>query len=406
MNSLSKLLEPCTPEEFLASSWGRGFKHVRGGRGKFSALMPWPRLNELLAEHRFEPPRLRLMREGQPVPIANYIRHTTGGGKQRVNIPRLRVAEFTEHLRAGATLILDAVDELHTPLTRLASALELTFRERIQINLYAGWRTSHGFDLHWDEHDVFILQIAGRKRWRIYGETRPAPIANDIEPPPKPTHDPVWEDTLEDGDLLYIPRGFWHVAFPLDEPTLHLTVGIHRRNGLDLLRWLTERMRASEAFRRDLPRDATDDEQAAHAAQLRRELIARFDDQALTEFFREQDANAEPRPQLSLPFSATRALSPPSLDTVVRLAAPRPLAFDVDGDEMSFVCNRKRWRFDARSLSVLRPLDARRVCTVAELCEAARGVLVEKVVRAFVGELIAHGLVAVVDERVEEKAAR
>ncbi|HEX8161239.1 MAG TPA: cupin domain-containing protein [Pyrinomonadaceae bacterium] len=395
--NLARLLEPCAPEEFLASAWGRSFRHVRGARGKFSHLMPWPRLNDLLARHRFDSPRLRLTRDGKPVPASSYLRHATGG-RNRTPIPRLRAADLTSQLRDGATLVLDAVDELHAPLTALAESLELAFRERVQINLYAGWRTSRGFDLHWDDHDVFILQVAGRKRWRVYGETRPSPVANDAEPAPKPTRDPLWEDTLEDGDLLYMPRGWWHVAFPLDEPTLHLTVGVHKRTGLDLLRWLADDLRASETFRRDLPRDASPEEQSAHAERLRDELVARFDGDTLAEFFREQDANAEPRPRLSLPSSAATKLSRPPVGALVRLTAPRPLRFEVRGDGLSFSCNRKLWRFDARALPVLRHLDGRRACRVAELCAAARGELEECTVRTFVGELITHGLVAIVDE--------
>lgn len=396
--NLARLLEPCAPEEFLASAWGRTFAHIRGARGKFAHLMPWSRLADVLARHRFDSPRLRLMQEGKPVPVASYIRHATGG-RRKNSIPRLRPVELNAHLRAGATLVLDAVDELHAPLTELGAALELAFSEHVQINLYAGWRTSHGFDLHWDDHDVFILQVAGRKRWRVYAQTRPFPVANDIERAPKPTRDPLWEDTLEDGDLLYIPRGFWHVAFPLDEPTLHLTVGIHKRNGLDLLRWMTEGLRASETFRRDLPRDASPAEQAAHVESLRRELCERFDSSLLINFFRAQDADAEPRPRLSLPVGASRevgALLPH--DARVRLTAPRPLDFSVRGDEVSFACNKKEWRFDARALTVLRPLNAHRASSVAGLCEAARDVLDERTVRALVGELILHGLLAIVDE--------
>jgi hypothetical protein len=395
--NLARLLEPCAPEEFLASSWGRDFRHVRGRAGKFSRLMPWSRLNDLLARHRLDSPRLRLTREGKPVPASSYLRHATGG-RAKTPIPRLRAADLTSQLRDGATLVVDAVEELHAPLTALAESLELAFRERVQINLYAGWRTSHGFDLHWDDHDVFILQVAGRKRWRVYGETRPSPITNDVEPAPKPTGDALWDDTLEDGDLIYIPRGWWHVASPLDEPTLHLTVGVHKRTGLDLLRWLSDDLRASEIFRRDLPRDASPAEQAAHAGRLRGELLARFDGDTLVNFFREQDANAEPRPRLSLPFSAATKLSRPSTGALVRLIAPRPLDFDVRGGELSFSCNKKCWRFDARALSILRYLDARRACRVAELCEAARGEIEESTVQTFVGELILHGLVAIVDE--------
>jgi ribosomal protein L16 Arg81 hydroxylase len=397
LEHLARLLEPCAPDEFLASAWGRDFMHVRGARAKFSRLMPWSRLNDLLARHRLDSPRLRLTREGKPVPASSYIRHATGG-RSKTPIPRLRATDLTSQLREGATLVLDAVEELHAPLTELAESLELIFRERVQINLYAGWRTSRGFDLHWDDHDVFILQVAGRKRWRVYGETRPSPISNDIEPATKPTGDALWENTLEDGDLLYIPRGWWHVAFPLDEPTLHLTVGVHKRTGLDLLRRLSEDLRASEIFRSDLPRDAPADERAAHVERLRDELVSRFDSDTLIKFFREHDANAEPRPRLGLPFSATTKLSRPAPDALVRLTAPRPLDFEIQGDELSFSCNKRRWRFDARALPILRTLDERRACRVAELCEAAGDGLEERTVRTFVGELILHGLVAIVDE--------
>ena len=106
--------------------------------------------------------------------------------------------------------------------------------------------------------------------------TRPFPLARDVETARKPEGVPLWEGTLEDGDLLYIPRGWWHVALPLNEPTLHLTVGIHNRTGLDLLGWLKERLREREDFRRDLPRFATRAEQAAHIESLRDQLLAEW----------------------------------------------------------------------------------------------------------------------------------
>ncbi|MFN2595811.1 MAG: cupin domain-containing protein [Pyrinomonadaceae bacterium] len=397
LKTLARLLEPCAPGEFLGASWGRAPRHVGGRAGKFAELMPWARLAGILSQHRLEPPRLRLTREGKPVSPSSYLRQTTNA-RSKSPVPRLRPTELTKLLRDGATLVLDAVEELHAPLAALASDLELAFREHVQINLYAGWRTSHGFDLHWDDHDVFILQVAGHKRWRVYGMTRAYTIANDIAPAPKPTGEPVWEGTLEDGDLLYIPRGFWHVAFPLDEPTLHLTVGVHKRTGLDLLRWLSDQMRASETFRRDLPRDASTEEQVAHVERLRGELVERFDLDAPARFFRAQDANAAPRPRLSFPLAAAKGFSQPPADAVVALTSPRPLGFQLSGDEVSFAANKKLWRFDARALEVLRPLEERRAARVAELCVEARGVLDERTVRALVGELILHGLVVIVDE--------
>ena len=356
-------------------------------------MLPWERLNEILRQHRLDFPRLRLMRDGKAVPVNSYLRHTSGA-RSKQPIPRLQPVKFTTQLRAGATLVLDAVHELYEPLEELAAELEYFFRERVQINSYAGWHTSRGFDLHWDDHDVFILQVTGRKRWSIYGETRPHPLTGDTDNP-RPTGAPLWEATLEDGDFLYIPRGFWHVAEPLDEPTLHLTVGIHKRTGIDLLNWLAGQLRASELFRRDLPRFAATQERAAHVERLGAELSEAWTANMLERYFSEQDAQAEPRAQLSLPWGATAEFLPADPNTRLRLCAPRPLDLKVADGVVEFCCQKKRWRFAAGALPVLSLLNEARVASVSELCEAAQGRPDEQTVRAFLRELLRHGLVAV-----------
>jgi hypothetical protein len=392
LESLAGMLEPNAPGEFLDSIWGVNFLHVRGRAGRFARMMPWGRLSEILSRQRLDFPRLRLVRDGKSLPVSSYLRHATGG-RQKTTIPRLKSAGLARELREGATLVLDAVDELSEPVEALAKGLELLFRERVQVNLYAGWQTSRGFDLHWDDHDVFILQVTGRKRWSVYGQTRPSPLVNDIEKAQKPGHAPLWEGTLEDGDLLYIPRGWWHVAVPLAEPTLHLTVGIHNRTGLDFLRWLSEALRACETFRRDLPRLATVSERAAHNARLREELLTAWDDSAIERYYEDLDARAEPRARVGLPWVAPDA-APPEACTVVRLLAPRPFRLEAAGGTVEFDSMGHRWRFAEDALPVLRALSERRACTVAELCEAARGRVQPETVRAFLVELSQQGFVA------------
>jgi hypothetical protein len=393
-NSLEKLLEPCLPAEFLASSWGKSYKHIRGWPGKFGDLLPWRQLNEILSRHRLDFPRLRLMRDGKRLETSSYLRHTTGG-RQKVSIPRLRSIPLTEHLREGATLVLDAVDELYGPLEELAQGLELCFREHIQINAYAGWQTSRGFDLHWDDHDVFILQVTGRKRWSVYGMTRPHPLARDLETGERPAHAPLWEETLVDGDFLYIPRGWWHVAMPLAEPTLHLTVGIHNRTGIDLLHWLADRLRSSESFRRDLPRLSDNAERAAHLQRLRAELLAEWDAGLLDKYDADLDGQALPRAQLSLPWSASAEILPASNDALVRWTTPRPVDLRVEAGVIEFTSHQKRWRFAAQALGLLRALASRRVCSIRELCELSVGQLEEETIRTFLSELVQHGLLTV-----------
>ena len=220
-------------------------------------------------------------------------------------------------------------------------------------------------------------------------------MADDLEPAARPAGPPLWEGVLEDGDLLYMPRGCWHVAEPVDEPTLHLTVGVHKRTGLDFMKWLTERLKGSADFRADLPRLASGGDAAAHAARLRAGLLAAWDDGLLERYLAEYDAQALPRARTSLPWAVSDDELPASAGAVVRWTPPRPVELKAADGVVEFVCHRKRWRFAAPALAVLEPLVARRACSVGELCEAAAGRLDERTVRTFLRELLLHGLVVV-----------
>jgi hypothetical protein len=194
---LRALLSPIVAEEFIRHDYGQHFVHVPGRRGKFSALLPWHVLNEILEEHRIEPPRLRLSRAGKPVPAEKWLSWQPNRRKSGSPVPRLNSTALTRELREGATLVLDNVDELHRPVRQMAEALERAFHVRVQVNSYSGFGASHGFDLHWDDHDVFILQVAGRKQWKVYGMTRRFPLASDVESAEAPPTEGLWEGMLE-----------------------------------------------------------------------------------------------------------------------------------------------------------------------------------------------------------------
>src|SRR5947199_9609806 len=112
INILEKLLEPCLADEFLQETWGKSFRYIKGWQGKFSNLLTWNRLNEILGEHRLDFPRLRLARGGKSLPASTYLRYTRNS-RHRTTIPRLLLSELTKQIREGATLVLDAVDELN-----------------------------------------------------------------------------------------------------------------------------------------------------------------------------------------------------------------------------------------------------------------------------------------------------
>jgi ribosomal protein L16 Arg81 hydroxylase len=57
--------------------------------------------------------------------------------------------------------VLHAVDDLARSLSDLAAQVEHFLRAAVTVNLYATWGEVEGFNVHWDDHDVFVMQVAG-----------------------------------------------------------------------------------------------------------------------------------------------------------------------------------------------------------------------------------------------------
>lgn len=135
---------------------------------------------------------------------------------------------------AGYTIIINRLHVRWKAISALCRNLEESLHHSVGANLYLTPRNSQGFAPHFDTHDVFILQLAGSKRWLLYDcVTVPDAhrrVQRDELGPPK-------QDLfLEAGDLLYIPRGHIHEAVSTNFSSLHLTVGIEFTRWIDLLK--------------------------------------------------------------------------------------------------------------------------------------------------------------------------
>jgi hypothetical protein len=388
--TLADLVAPVEVGQFLTTVLGGSFRRFSGADGRFAHLVPWSELDRVLRQHRLESPRLRLALDGDVVPAHEY---TDMVPTRRTGlVPRLRSAALTEKLRSGATLVLDSAQELFEEVGELAACLEHELRERVQVNLYAGWGKTHGFDVHWDDHDALIVQVRGRKRWRMHGVTRQAPLQRDVELPPRPADDAVEDFVLGDGDVLYLPRGQWHDVSALGEESLHLTIGFNRATGVDLVSWLADAVRAEEEFRADLPRFGTQEQRRAHAARLRAHLVQLLDDQSVDRFLTDRDVQAPAHPRPGLPWSATADLLPADDDVEVRLLTPRAV-LTREGSRVVFAGNGKRLVFAEPALPVLTALLPGSPRPIRDLVAASPS-LDRATVRALLGELLEQGLIA------------
>lgn len=384
-------------EDFPAQILGRTH-HVWAApeqdRDRFAHLLDWPALNELLTAQRLEPPRLRLALDNETVPVHEYcqVRTYRRMPPWQTPVPRL----LAEQLRGGATLVLDAIDDMHPPIRELASGLERALRTGVQVNAYASWTSREGFGVHWDDHDVIVVQVAGAKRWRIYGTTRTAPLHRDIAFDTDAPTDPVDEFTLRAGDILHVPRGCWHAAAASEgEPSLHLTCGLATSTGIELLGWLVDEMRTHEAARYDIPRHANAAEQRTWLAELAKHLTAYLEDpEIIDRYLATCDDTARFRGGFSLPYAVGDAV-PDNGELRIRLASPRARIDELDGTTIALCSGAMRWKIARTAAPVLELLLTRASVSLAELYATAP--ISPQPLRALLGQLLHGGAVVVED---------
>ena len=117
---------------------------------------------------------------------------------------------------------------LYSPTVHhLLSLLESEFGCMVGANAYlTPGKASQGFSPHYDDIEAIILQLEGKKRWKIYHPVLPLPRDSSRDFNASELSEPIMDVVLEAGDVLYMPRGWIHQAVTLrdNEHSLHLTV--------------------------------------------------------------------------------------------------------------------------------------------------------------------------------------
>lgn len=360
--TLAEVLAPLEPAEFLREYVGRCPAILKGTPGRFHQLVTWPDLNQALTTIRADNERVLLIKNARPLPPSSYLFASGSKGAAQVNGSAL-----IKHVAAGATLVVGKVDELLAPVRRLAESSEKLFQIRTGVNLYAGWRTDNAFDVHWDKHDTLILQVKGRKDWKIWAPTREHPLAEEpVES--APTDEPYWQGVLQDGDVLYMPRGWWHVAHPRNQLSLHITVGLKHPTGIDFLGWILERAKASVQARSDVPHWAPAADQSAWLQSMRALCTEMLADDAIERYMEGTTATAQARPVVHL--QDTLAPMPMLMDsTRLRLTCGHRLYLrsSVDDATIAFDAGGVEWQCSAALRPALELLGHIEPCTLQEL---------------------------------------
>ncbi|MCE7992748.1 MAG: hypothetical protein HEP71_12245 [Roseivirga sp.] len=164
-------------------------------------------------------------------------------------------------LRNDTTAILGDMSKYIPKLNRYCERLEDELGVKLQANIYITPPKSQGFNVHIDSHDVFVLQLFGKKTWHLYEGMVEYPTKSLIREQKKfsaEEHKLAAQLELRPGDLLYVPQGMYHDASTHDDPSIHITLGLLPRRRSEILKMLSEGVKDHDFFRRPVPGNLKD----------------------------------------------------------------------------------------------------------------------------------------------------
>jgi len=231
------LLGGLSPQAFMRRIWQRQPLLVRQAWPGVQPPLSRPELFALAAregvESRLVSREARTGRAGRAGASGDAWRVQHGPFARR-SLPALARPGWTL-LVQGLDLHVGAAHEILAPF-RFVPAARLD-------DLMVSWASpGGGVGPHADSYDVFLLQVRGRRRWRI---APPEPSAAFVEGLPvkilrrfEPEHDWV----LEPGDMLYLPPLWGHDGVAEGGDCMTCSVGFRAPSGPELAREMLQRL--------------------------------------------------------------------------------------------------------------------------------------------------------------------
>ncbi|WP_241581563.1 ribosomal protein uL16 3-hydroxylase [Rosenbergiella nectarea] len=154
-------------------------------------------------------------------------------------------SDFDHLSESHWSLLVQAVNHWHPAAAELMQPFRALSDWRMDDLMISFSVPDGGVGPHLDQYDVFIIQGAGRRRWRVgnndvVAQHSPHPDLLQVAP-----FEAIIDEVLEPGDLVYIPPGFPHEGYSL-ENSLNYSVGFRAPSGKELLSGFADYVLAQE----------------------------------------------------------------------------------------------------------------------------------------------------------------
>lgn len=228
MNSLSSEMElfqmiisPISVERFFKNYWETKYLHIKRSKPEYFKSL----LNSSTLDKMFRENSLYYTRNVDVVVYENE--------KKEIINPEGKATPVAlwDYYQNGCSIRVLNPQTYNEKLHLLVTTLQEFFGSMVGINVYLTPPGSQGFAPHFDDIEAFVLQLEGKKHWKLYQPSGDDILARFSSKNFKHEEigSPFFDDVLEAGDVLYFPRGTIHEAkTDQSNHSLHITVSVYQ----------------------------------------------------------------------------------------------------------------------------------------------------------------------------------
>jgi 50S ribosomal protein L16 3-hydroxylase len=145
---------------------------------------------------------------------------------------------------AGWTLLVQGVNVHSDAVTELMKRFSFIDRARLDDVMISYATDGGGVGAHFDSYDVFLLQVSGKRRWRI-SEQKDLSLRKGLPLKILKNFKPTQEWVLEPGDMLYLPPHVAHEGVAMGADCMTYSIGFRSPSNEELMSALLDDMQAN-----------------------------------------------------------------------------------------------------------------------------------------------------------------
>lgn len=257
----NSILHPVEAGRFFQEFWRQTPLHIERGLDAFyDGIVSLADLDAYFQNRQLPAGALKVGNAGTPYPQDTWSRK--GRFSPYSHITVVDIDALFRLFAGGGSIVINAAHKTLPKLTAYCSALERELRFQVQANIYITPPQAQALPIHTDDHDIIVMQLHGSKNWRFQPNPETTCASKQL--------------ILQSGDLLYLPKGFKHQAFTLDDYSIHVTLGFRPKSAHHLLEQLAALVAGDPAFQQDLPHGYSSDKEKAQFITAFSEHIAQL----------------------------------------------------------------------------------------------------------------------------------